>query len=78
MYPAIRQLWESAWGEFIPFVDYDVETRRIICSTNAIESLDARFPDAVRARLDEAPPEAGRVPRRAEAGTQGVHDGTGL
>lgn len=42
MYPAIRMLWENAWSEFIPFLDYDVEIRRIICSTNAIESLNAR------------------------------------
>lgn len=50
MYPAIRVLWENAWSEFIPFLDYDVEIRRIICSTNAIESLNARYRRAVRAR----------------------------
>jgi len=50
MYPAIRRLWENAWSEFIPFLDYDVEIRRIICSTNAIESLNARYRRAVRAR----------------------------
>lgn len=27
MYPAIRRLWENAWMEFIPFLDYDVEIR---------------------------------------------------
>ncbi|WP_295127336.1 IS256 family transposase [uncultured Leifsonia sp.] len=50
MYPAIRKLWENAWTEFIPFLDYDVEIRRISCSTNAIESLNARYRRAVRAR----------------------------
>jgi len=35
-YPAIVKLWKTAWSEFIPFLDYDVEIRRIICSTNAI------------------------------------------
>lgn len=50
MCPAIRKLWENAWTEFIPFLDYDVEIRRIICSTNAIESLNARYRRAVRAR----------------------------
>ncbi len=49
-YPAIVRLWRSAWAEFIPFLDYDVEIRRIICSTNAIESLNARYRRAVRAR----------------------------
>ena len=34
----------------MPFVDYDVEIRRIICSTKAIESLNARYRRAVRAR----------------------------
>ena len=49
-YPAIISLWRSAWQEFIPFLDYDVEIRKIICSTNAIESLNARYRRAVRAR----------------------------
>jgi putative transposase len=48
--PAISRLWENAWGEFIPFLDYDVEIRRVICSTNAIESLNARCLRAIRAR----------------------------
>ena len=37
-------------SQFIPFLDYDVEIRRIICSTKAIESLNARYRRAVRAR----------------------------
>jgi putative transposase len=49
-YGAITRLWESAWEEFIPFLDYDEEIRRVICSTNAIESLNARYRRAVRAR----------------------------
>ncbi|MBD2760939.1 IS256 family transposase [Yimella sp. cx-573] len=49
-YPAIKTLWDNAWEEFIPFLDYDVEIRKVICSTNAIESLNARYRRAVRAR----------------------------
>ncbi len=49
-YPAIRTLWMNAWAEFVPFLDYDLEIRRVLCSTNAIESLNARFRRAVRAR----------------------------
>ncbi|MFZ1381630.1 MAG: IS256 family transposase [Scrofimicrobium sp.] len=49
-YPAIVGLWESAWEEFIPFLDYNVEIRRVICRANAIESLNARFRRSVRAR----------------------------
>jgi putative transposase len=49
-YPAILALWRRAWPEFVPFLDYDVEIRRVICSTNAIESLNARYRRAVKAR----------------------------
>nr|WP_240721318.1 IS256 family transposase [Pseudarthrobacter sp. NamE5] len=49
-YPAIGRLWRSAWAEFAPFLDWDAEIRRVICSTNAIESLNARYRRAVRAR----------------------------
>ena len=49
-YPAMIRLWRSAWEEFIPFLAYDVEIRRVLCSTNAIESINARYRRAVRAR----------------------------
>jgi transposase-like protein len=49
-YRAIIRLWRNAWTEFIPFLDYDVEIRKVICTTNAIESLNARYRRAVRAR----------------------------
>jgi putative transposase len=49
-YPAITRLWRSAWEEFIPFPGYDVEIRPIICSANAIGSLNARYRRAIRAR----------------------------
>jgi transposase-like protein len=49
-YGAVIRLWNNAWEEFIPFLDYDLEIRTVICSTNAIESLNARYRRAVRAR----------------------------
>jgi transposase-like protein len=49
-YRAVIRLWRNAWTEFVPFLDYDVEIRQVICSTNAIESLNARYRRAVRAR----------------------------
>src|SRR3954468_11377799 len=49
-YPAVIRLWDNAWAEFIPFLDYDVEIRTVICSTNAIESLNARYRRAIKAR----------------------------
>jgi len=49
-YPAIPNLWRAAWEEFIPFLDYDEEIRRVLFSTNAIESLNARYRRAITVR----------------------------
>ncbi|MGW5643686.1 IS256 family transposase [Saccharopolyspora sp. NPDC003762] len=49
-YGAMIRLWRNSWVEFVPFLDYDIEIRKMICSTNAIESLNARYRRAVRAR----------------------------
>jgi transposase-like protein len=49
-YPAIPKLWRAAWEEFTPFLAYDVEIRRVLFSTNAIESLNARYRRAVTVR----------------------------
>ena len=49
-YPAMIATWERAWGEFVPFLAFPVELRQIVYTTNAIESLNARFRKAVRHR----------------------------
>jgi putative transposase len=49
-YPAAVRLWRNALQEFIPFLDYGHEIRRVICSTNAIESLNALYRRAIRVR----------------------------
>ncbi len=49
-YPAIIRLWENAWAEFVPFLAFDHEIRTVICTTHAIESLNARYRKAVNAR----------------------------
>jgi len=49
-YPAIIGLWERSWAEMVPFLQFHVEIRRIVCTTNAIESMNARFRRAVNAR----------------------------
>ena len=38
-YPAIGQAWRRAWNEVIPFFAYPPEIRKMIYTTNAIESL---------------------------------------
>jgi transposase-like protein len=49
-YPAIGKLWRNAWEQFAPFLDYDNQIRTVLCSTNAIESLNARYRRAVTVR----------------------------
>jgi transposase-like protein len=35
-YPAVIRLWDNAWAEFIPFLDYDLEIRRVLSTTDEI------------------------------------------
>lgn len=41
---------DNGWAEFVPFLAFELEVRRVIFLTNAIESLSARLRRAVRAR----------------------------
>src|SRR6266545_571441 len=49
-YPAIAQSWRRNWEQVIPFFAYPMEVRRIIYTTNAIESLHSQVRKAVRGR----------------------------
>jgi putative transposase len=50
LYPAMIRSWENTWAEFVPFLAFPVELRKVVYTTNAIESLNARFRRAVRHR----------------------------
>ena len=50
LYPAMINGWRSVWNEFVPFLEYPPELRKVVYTTNAIESLNARFRRAVRHR----------------------------
>src|SRR5699024_9549514 len=39
-YPGMVAAWERAWEEFIPFLKYPKEIRKVVYTTNAIESLN--------------------------------------
>lgn len=43
VYPAMIRSWRDTWEDFIPFLEFPVEVRQIVYTTNAIESLNARF-----------------------------------
>lgn len=49
-YPGMIESWERMWPEFTPFLEFPIELRQIVYTTNAIESLNARFRRAVRHR----------------------------
>ncbi len=42
--------WETAWAEFVPFLEFPAELRKIVYTTNSIESLNGRFRRSVRHR----------------------------
>ncbi|MPZ63549.1 MAG: IS256 family transposase [Propionibacteriales bacterium] len=49
-YPAIVRLWRTHWSEFVPFLAFPPEVRRVIYTTNLIESLNSRLRKVVRNR----------------------------
>ncbi len=49
-YPAIAQSWRRNWEQVIPFFAFPTAVRRIIYTTNAIESLHSEVRKAVRVR----------------------------
>jgi putative transposase len=38
--PAVLDVWRRAWTEFVPFLDLPPEIRRVVYTTNAIESIN--------------------------------------
>ena len=49
-YPATVSTWTSAWERFIPFLEFPPEVRRIIYTTNAIESLNYQLRKIIKNR----------------------------
>jgi putative transposase len=41
-YPMITQSWQTSWERVVPFLDFAPDLRRILYTTNAIESFNAR------------------------------------
>jgi putative transposase len=49
-YPAAIRTWKQRWALFVPFLAYPVEVRRILYTTNAIESLNSQLRKVIRHR----------------------------
>lgn len=49
-YPTIAALWRRHWEQVIPFFAYPADIRRIVYTTNAVESLNMTLRKAVKTR----------------------------
>ena len=49
-YPGVIDVWQRAWNEFVPFLDYPPELRRVVYTTNAIESINFQLRKITKAR----------------------------
>jgi transposase-like protein len=47
-YPAIARTWRTAWPQFVRFLAFPPELRRVVYSTNLIESINARLRKVTR------------------------------
>ena len=48
--PAVVDAWRRAWTEFIPFLDLPPEIRRVVYTTNAIESMNYQLRKVTKTR----------------------------
>lgn len=56
-YPAVSQIWLRHWENIIPIFDYPMEIRRVIYTTNAIESVNRSLRKVIKTKAvfpDEA------------------------
>jgi putative transposase len=49
-YPAIRRQWEAAWEQVIPFFAFPPEVRKVIYTTNMIESINFQLRKITKTR----------------------------
>ena len=47
---AALQVWERAWDRFIPFLAFPEEIRRVVYTTNTVESLHMQIPKTIKTR----------------------------
>jgi putative transposase len=49
-FPTIPKMWRAAWTHVIPFFAFPPEVRRVIYTTNALESVHARIRKIIKTR----------------------------
>jgi putative transposase len=50
LYPAISQVWIRHWDNIIPIFDYPMDIRRVMYTTNAIESLNRSWRKVIKTK----------------------------
>jgi putative transposase len=48
--PGVIAVWERAWEQFIPFLEFDAAIRKVIYTTNAIESMNFQLRKIIKNR----------------------------
>ena len=48
--PGLVAAWERAWDQFIPFLEFDSAIRKVIYTTNAIESVNFQLRKIIKNR----------------------------
>lgn len=80
-YPGVIDVWRRAWNEFIPFLDYPAELRRVVYTTNAIESINFQLRKITKTRghfpSDEAAMKLLYLGLRNISSKRGGESGTG-
>ena len=80
-YPGVIDVWRRAWPEFIPFLDYPAELRRVVYTTNAIESINFQLRKVTKTRghfpSDEAAMKLLYLGLRNISSKRGGESGTG-
>lgn len=71
LYPAMIQSWEKSWNEFVPFLEYPLELRKIVYTTDRVAErpLPQSRPSS-RALPQRAGRDEGPLPRRNDAPPQ--------
>jgi putative transposase len=80
-YPGIVRLWRDAWERFVPFLAYPPEIRKIVYTTNLIESVNYQLRKVTKNRghfpTDDAALKLLRLVARDLTTTRGGVAGTG-
>jgi putative transposase len=80
-YPGVIDVWRRAWNEFVPFLDYPAELRRVVYTTNLIESTNFQLRKITKTRghfpSDEAAMKLLYLGLRNISSKRGGESGTG-